>query len=132
MNGRTSWRYIDNRADQFIFLEHRHGDKRASAAVLCRGAHDRFRHLVGDADHVFRPPHAFEIGSGIRLKRATLLEKFDKCRRHVEHCGRIKHFVIVAEHHAKFRVANPYRVRQHGLENGIEIARRRADDLEHL
>jgi hypothetical protein len=33
---------------------------------------------------------------------------------------------------AKFRVADAHRVAQHGLEHGLQISGRRADDLENL
>ena len=54
------------------------------------------------------------------------------CRRHAEHRGGIEEFVVISEQDAEFRVANPYRILQHGLEYRLQLAGRAGDDTQHL
>ena len=44
----------------------------------------------------------------------------------------MKGLAVIAEHKAKFGVTNAHRIPQHRMENRIELARRRTDDLENL
>src|SRR5262249_28936014 len=54
--------------DENILLEHRHSNKGARAAKLCRSADDPFCRIIGDADYVFCSPHALEVCTDTRLK----------------------------------------------------------------
>ena len=54
------------------------------------------------------------------------------CRWDAEQCDRIESFIIVSVQHTEFRVANPYRVRQHGVENRLKLARRTGNDFQHF
>src|SRR5262249_25462527 len=48
------------------------------------------------------------------------------------HRGHTKGIPLVEEEIAEFGPADAHRVRQNGLEHGLEFARRAGDDLQHL
>ena len=59
-------------------------------------------------------------------------EKFCECRRDIESRNDVSCAALEPDQVAKLGIANAGRVRQHGLEHGLQLARRAADDLEHL
>src|SRR5262249_48155071 len=52
--------------------------------------------------------------------------------RHAEQCGRAHGIILDSKQHAKVGVANAHRFFQHRLEHWGQLARRRADHLEHI
>src|SRR5215475_7574091 len=62
----------------------------------------------------------------------SALPELGKCRRHSDHCGRAHGTVLVTKQNSKGGFADARRVFQHGLENGLQLARRTADNLEHI
>jgi len=51
---------------------------------------------------------------------------------HAKHCGRTHGAVFDTKQHAKVGVANAHRFFQHRLKYRVQVARRRANDLEHV
>ena len=51
------------------------------------------------------------------MKRTTLPVKLGKGRWQTEQCAWRENFVIASEKNTEFRVANPYRIFEHGLEH---------------
>ena len=53
-------------------------------------------------------------------------------RRQIERCYQMKKTVFVPEQHSKLGAANARRVLQDGLEHGLQLAGRTADDTQDL
>src|SRR5437764_585874 len=64
--------------------------------------------------------------------RLTIPIKFGECRCGVKLSYSVKRLSVIAEHKAKFCLANLGGIFQHSLENGVQFARRRANDTQHL
>ncbi len=43
-----------------------------------------------------------------------------------------KSISLAQQENAKFCIANPYRILQHGLKHRLQLARRAADDFQHV
>jgi hypothetical protein len=78
----------------------------------------------------FRRDHPAEPGFG--SPDARFMEKRSKLRRYSEPRQSAKRPVGKAEHDAEMRLADAHRICQHRLKDRFELARRAADDAEHL
>ena len=122
-----------DRADQLVVLEHGHGDERARAGELGDGGAcvRLFRHEVGNVDHPFRfddPAQGRSIEPNPRVAPPQLFER----ARSAMHCDKPELASFKQCEIAELGLADAYRVRQHGLEHRLQLARRARDDLEHL
>src|SRR5215831_3478905 len=73
-----------------------------------------------------------EGGSRRRLESSTLLYKFGKSRWRVNHGRWVERIAVVAVHCAELGLADADCVLKHGLEYGLQLARRRTDDAEDV
>ena len=131
---RTDFLPIDRDcADRLVLLEHRHAQNRANAKLLDNVDGERVpipvglrRRIVVDVDHLFRVDRAKQAGSRAGLRRGHL----DR-RRKVPR-GDAKAAVLAQPQSSILRRANLYGVQQHGLEHGLQLARRAGNDPQHL
>ena len=122
-----------DRADQHIVLEHRHANGRSRAAERrCPAGGD----LPGVVNGVAHLPYSHDpIGRAARyrsIRPALGLEPFGKGRRYVVHRAHPQRPILMEIEHAELGFADARGVLQDCLENGFQVAWRRADDLEHL
>src|SRR5262249_22942574 len=116
-------------ADQLVLLKHRHREERPEAAKLHGSYEDRLTldvsrigHGIRDMNRLPGRGNAAQPSSRTRSLRPTLPE-LGKCRRHSEHRRRTPRALLKSKQHAKVGLADPHRVRQHGLEYGFQLAR---------
>ncbi len=124
----------DDGADQMILLEHRYEEQRASAAYVDdgnghRGAFEVRRQgpSVADVDDLLRPD---DLGMGSPRMGAEWLAPphLGIGRRYVVDCDGTEYAAFIEVQHSELGVAQPYRVRQHGLEHRFKLTRRTRDD----
>src|SRR5206468_1216255 len=128
-----------DRTDQLTFAQHRHCEKRASPRKL-NGCHapwlgvrpriGRLRGDVGNVDRLLGLKQATMSISWVRTDRFSKVVR--KCRRHVLHGLRAEYVAVITEENAEIGLAKARRVREHGLEHGLQLAWRTADDAEHF
>ena len=118
-------------ADQLIILEHRYVDRRPRTAERDRRGEDSVGGVVGSVAHLLCPHDVIEVTARRRSKRSALHE-FDKCRRRTEVRGAAKRLAIEAHQHPEFGLANSCGILQQALENGLQVAGRTRDHLEHV
>ena len=133
VNGRTSGPVDDDRTDQLVVLEHRHGDGGSRTPEPSRGAGAWFRRVIDGAGHFPGVDDAAEQALiRFRSKRPALLLEFDQCGRGADAGGAVHAPALAAKQRAVPGLADPHSVFQHGLEHRLELARRAADDAKHF
>src|SRR3974390_2033216 len=86
---------------------------------------------VGNMDRLLRFDNAAESTSWPWSLRSALPE-LGKCWRHSDHCSRAHGTILITKQDTKAGFADAHCIFQHGLEHGLELAGRTADDLEHV
>ncbi len=127
-----------NSADQLIILEHWYGEKRASPSDFheCNARWltfriGRFRRDVDDMDGLLRLQKPTNSVSRVRARRVSP-KVLAVLWRHVLQRDGMKDAAVVAKEHAKISLAKARRLREHGLEHGLQLAWRTADHPEHF
>jgi hypothetical protein len=82
-------------------------------------------------DHLFRPQHPVEGNSGPRRKRFAQ-QSIDKGGRRTDHGLRDERAVAINVQYAELCLADAKCILKHGLKHRLQLARRTADDTEHL
>src|SRR5262249_11747550 len=131
----------DDRADELVRLKHWHAEHCPRVSRLDDGDETRITFKIGlvlsdveDMEGLF--------GTGnTRERRVRNIAEFnqrlppiplDKCSRRTVHRDRAKGISLAQEQVAKLGIAQSRRILQHGLEHGLELARRTADDTQDL
>jgi hypothetical protein len=122
----------DDGPDQLIILEHGHDDRRPRSTELDRVAGIRLGRVVGAVDHLSRPQDAIVERPRLRAKGPAPPLEFDQCRRRAGRGCRVQGIAVVTEQRTELGVANADRVLQHHTEDRLQLAGRRADDLQDL
>ena len=73
-----------------------------------------------------------EDDAGLRHNRPRFPEEFRKGRRRIDQRSRVEEFPIKPEQCTELGLADTGGVLQHGLKHGLQLARRSADNLQHL
>ena len=125
-------------ADQFVFLEHRHGDKRAGTPEVSERSNRRITIEVGlgrsqiiDMHYLPRSRDPAETAAGIGTDYHA---SADVCvvRWNVMERASAERLAVIEIEGPEFCITQPYRVRQHCLEYRLQLAGRRADDPQHI
>ena len=136
---RTNFLTIDrDHADQLIVLEHRHRDEAAHAGQFYEAPLLRifvggcFCRHVGDLDSALRLRHTRQHRcAGDRRQRLAASER-DECGRCVVHRHRAAKIAFGEIQRAKIGLAKTRRAFQDDRKDPLQIARRRADQAQHL
>jgi hypothetical protein len=115
----------DDRADQYVVLEHRHPKRGTGAAEL---DYDAGFSAGVPVDRLLCAQQAAVRGIGAWPEGSAFGEELAKYRRHAKHGGWAEHTVCMQEQYPKLRLANPDCVFQYRLEYRLQLARRACDD----
>jgi len=130
-----------DRADQLPLLEHWYAKQAARAGIFDKGNYagttldiSLLRPQVGGVDYCFGFGDAGERGTGnIAYVHGRLPPpQLDVVRGCAVHRDRAKGVSLAKEQIAELCLAESRRVRQHGLEHGLQVAGRARDDAQHL
>ena len=122
----------DDGADQRALFEHRHDDSRSSAREPGRSPLNLLCGLVDGVDHLLRMHHAAE-GAAVRGDEwAPLPIEIGERGRRTHQSRSVKPAIAITVQHAEFRLTQPRRVREQGLEYELKVAGRAADHLQNL
>ena len=128
-----------DRADQLAFLEHRHdqegpatgeldlGDEQGIAFDVCLLLCD-----VGNVDQLLGRGDTAEAGSWAGADDRFALPPLGPCGRRAGRRDETESVAFAQPQVAEPGTADAHRILQHGLEHGLKLAGRRADDLQHL
>jgi hypothetical protein len=129
-----------DRTNQLSLLEHRHDDKAARASGFDKGDYAGITLDIGLlSGEVRNVEHLFGLGDAGEREEwmiAHLDHRFplqpldDRWRTVNRHCTECIPFP--QEQIAELGLAKPSGVRQHGLEHGLQVARRARYDAQHL
>src|SRR5262249_3371055 len=131
-----------DRTNQLVLLEHRYCEYSPCTAVnddSGRGIGWWNIHVIlfganiGDMDRMFRLSDSRETGCRPRTKNRPGASLLRQPRRRTVQCGdAVLSFPLPQVQHAELGLAEPRRVRQYGLEHGLQVAGRARDDAQHL
>src|SRR5262249_37260022 len=117
-----------DRVEQRIFLAHRHGDGRASAAEVGESDQPRialeiWRHRsdVIDVDRLLGPANLSLAAFGMNAEWHVLGR--GERRRYIVDRGNTGYVAIVQVQYTELCTAEPGRIRQHGLEHRLQLPR---------
>ena len=117
-------------ADQLVFLEHWNAEHSPETAqfgadcILWSAAIGRFDLHVRNLNGLFGRGHASEPSSMDGAEHRIAPSRFDKRRRSTMQRNCPKGVALEQIHRAKLGFANSRRVRQHGLEDWLQLTRR--------
>ena len=126
-----------NSADEFVVLDHRNDDNRASARHVCELQRGGIAQKIGrtgtevvDVSKLFCLNHLCKRSDRMRPK--ALRSGCSKLRRHVVEAHGMKTPVFIKIHEAELRAANARGIFEHALEYRLQVAGRPADDAQHF
>jgi hypothetical protein len=82
--------------------------------------------------HLLRSQNPIKVTARNRLKRSAPPLEFSKFRWRIKFRREFERLPVVPEQYAKLGLADAHRILQHGLEYRLQLAGRRADDLQHI
>ena len=125
-------------ADQLIVLEHRHRDQAAHAGQFYEAAFPRvfvrgcFRRHVGDLDGALRLCHPCQHRRAGDRRQRLAASEFDEGGRRVVHRHRAAEIAFGEIQRAEIGLAKTRGAFQDDRKDPLQIARRRADQAQHL
>src|SRR5262249_59848531 len=121
-------------ADQLAFLQHRNGEERAGTGEVEEGHAGRIGVVswlglgIGDLNRLLRRRHPSEPDPRIGAKHRVAAAPVRKCRWSVMEADTSELVTLAEKQARKLGVAQACRIRQDGIEDGLQFSGQTADD----